>query len=242
MQEILARFHCWVGRSPREGIGYPLLYSRASLVVRMVKNLPAGLPHCRQILYHLSHQGSPRIQEWVAYPFSRRCLQWGRPRRRKWQPTPVFLPWESQGRGSLVGCHLWVTQSRTRLKRLSSSSRFDPWVGMSPWRKAWQPTPVFLPGQSPLKLGLQRVGQDWTTKHSTQHLFVIHPPFLRPGLPCLTPSLFCSGSGTSCQAALHWALLTPPDSHTPLWDALHVNAPLTQISCNTAWLSNIKSS
>ena len=27
--------------------------------------------------------------------------------RRKWQPTPVFLPWESQGRGSLVGCHLW---------------------------------------------------------------------------------------------------------------------------------------
>ena len=25
----------------------------------------------------------------------------------KWQPTPVFLPGESQGRGSLVGCHLW---------------------------------------------------------------------------------------------------------------------------------------
>ena len=30
-----------------------------------------GLPHCRQILYHLSHQGSPRILEWIAYPFSR---------------------------------------------------------------------------------------------------------------------------------------------------------------------------
>ena len=27
--------------------------------------------------------------------------------RRKWQPTPVFLPGESQGPGSLVGCHLW---------------------------------------------------------------------------------------------------------------------------------------
>ena len=27
--------------------------------------------------------------------------------RRKWQPTPVFLPGESQGQGSLVGCHLW---------------------------------------------------------------------------------------------------------------------------------------
>ena len=30
-----------------------------------------GLPHCRWILYHLSHQGSPRILERVAYPFSR---------------------------------------------------------------------------------------------------------------------------------------------------------------------------
>ena len=27
--------------------------------------------------------------------------------RRKWQPTPVFLPGESQGWGSLVGCYLW---------------------------------------------------------------------------------------------------------------------------------------
>ena len=27
--------------------------------------------------------------------------------RRKWQPTPVFFPGESQGRGSLVGCRLW---------------------------------------------------------------------------------------------------------------------------------------
>ena len=27
--------------------------------------------------------------------------------RRKWQPTPVFLPGESQGRQNLVGCRLW---------------------------------------------------------------------------------------------------------------------------------------
>ena len=27
--------------------------------------------------------------------------------RRKWQPTPMFLPGESQGPGSLVGCRLW---------------------------------------------------------------------------------------------------------------------------------------
>ena len=29
-----------------------------------------GLPHCRRILYQLSHKGRPRILEWVAYPFS----------------------------------------------------------------------------------------------------------------------------------------------------------------------------
>ena len=34
--------------------------------------------------------------------------------RRKWQPTPVFLPGESQGWGSLVGCRLWgCTESDT---------------------------------------------------------------------------------------------------------------------------------
>ena len=38
-----------------------------------------GLPHCRQILYQLSHERSPRILEWVAYPFSRGSSQ---PRNR----------------------------------------------------------------------------------------------------------------------------------------------------------------
>ena len=38
-----------------------------------------GLPHCRQILHHLSNQGSPWTLEWVAYTFSR-----GSSRRRNW--------------------------------------------------------------------------------------------------------------------------------------------------------------
>ena len=35
------------------------------------QELNPGLLHCRQIPHQLSHQGSPRILEWVAYPFSR---------------------------------------------------------------------------------------------------------------------------------------------------------------------------
>ena len=45
---------------------------------------------------------------------------------------------------------------------------FNPWVGKVPWRRAWQPAPVFLPGEFPWKeepgylqsMGLQRVGRD----------------------------------------------------------------------------------
>jgi len=33
------------------------------------QGLKSSLPHCRQILYQLSHLGSPRILEWIAYPF-----------------------------------------------------------------------------------------------------------------------------------------------------------------------------
>ena len=31
---------------------------------------------------------------------------------------------------------------------------FDPWVSKTPWRRAWQPTPVFLPGESQGQKGL----------------------------------------------------------------------------------------
>ena len=42
------------------------------------------------------------------------CMLW----RRKWQPTPVFLPGESQGRGSLVGCRLWGRTESDTTERL----------------------------------------------------------------------------------------------------------------------------
>ena len=45
------------------------------------QELNRGLLHCRQIVYQLSHQGSPRILEWVAYPFCSRS-SWPRNRSR----------------------------------------------------------------------------------------------------------------------------------------------------------------
>ena len=48
--------------------------------------------------------GSWRVRhDWVTSLLLFTFMHW----RRKWQPTPVFLPGESQGRQSLVGCHLW---------------------------------------------------------------------------------------------------------------------------------------
>ena len=52
----------------------------------------------------LQSMGSLRVRHNWATSFSLfTFVHW----RRKQQPTPVFLPWESQGQGSLVGCSLW---------------------------------------------------------------------------------------------------------------------------------------
>ena len=52
----------------------------------------------------LQSMGSWRVRhDWVTSLSLFTFTHW----RRKWQPTPVFLPGESQGRGSLVGCRLW---------------------------------------------------------------------------------------------------------------------------------------
>ena len=47
----------------------------------------------------LQSMGSHRVGHNFTFTF----MHW----RRKWQPTPVFLPEESQGQRSLMGCRLW---------------------------------------------------------------------------------------------------------------------------------------
>ena len=52
----------------------------------------------------LQSMGSRRVgHDWATSLSLFTFLHW----RKTWQPTPVFLPGESQGRGSLVGCRLW---------------------------------------------------------------------------------------------------------------------------------------
>ena len=52
----------------------------------------------------LQSMGSLRVgYDWATSLSLFTFLHW----RRKWQPTPVFLPGESQGQGSLTGCRLW---------------------------------------------------------------------------------------------------------------------------------------
>ena len=60
-------------------------------------------------------EGRTRLSDFTfTFPF----MHW----RRKWQPTPVFLPGESRDGGAWEAAVSGVAQSRTRLKRLSSSS------------------------------------------------------------------------------------------------------------------------
>ena len=69
---------------------------------------------------------------WILFTF----MHW----RRKWQPTLVFLPGESQGQRSLVGCSPWG--------RTESDTTEQLHFHFHVLEKEMQPTPVFLPGES----------------------------------------------------------------------------------------------
>ena len=67
----------------------------------------------------LQSMGSLRVgHDWATSLPLFTLMHW----RKKWQPTPVFLPGESQGQGSLVGCRLWGHTESDMMKRLRSSN------------------------------------------------------------------------------------------------------------------------
>ena len=61
----------------------------------------------------------------------------------QWHSTLVLLPGKSHGRRSLVGCSPWGREEPDTTEWLTSLSLFT----FKHWRRKWQPTPVFLPGE-----------------------------------------------------------------------------------------------
>ena len=68
-------YHRWTSPGQNTGVGGLSLLQG----IFPTQGSKPGLPHCRQILYQLSHHGSPRIPKWVAYSFSKGS---SRPRNR----------------------------------------------------------------------------------------------------------------------------------------------------------------
>ena len=82
--------------------------------------------------------------------------------RRKWQPTPVFLPGESQGRGSLVGGRLWgrIESDMTEQLHLNFSLyALEKEMATHPSIFAWRIPGTGEPGGLP-SMGSHRVGHD----------------------------------------------------------------------------------
>ena len=72
--------------------------------------------------------GSLRVgHDWVTSLSLFTFIHW----RRKWQPTPVFLPGESQGQGSLVGCPLWGRRVGHDWSDLAAAAADIFWIRIS---------------------------------------------------------------------------------------------------------------
>ena len=84
---------------------------------------------------------------------------------------PGSIPGSGRSSGEEIGYPLqysWASLVAQLVKNpaaMQIKPGFNPWVGEIPWRRAWQPTPVFWPGESHglYTLWRRRVGHDWVT-------------------------------------------------------------------------------
>ena len=122
-------------RSPLQGI-FP------------TKGSNPGLPHCRQILYQLSHQRSPRILEWVAYPVYSGS---SRPRNgtsNSFIAGRFFTRWDT---GEALGNNVaqLVKNLLAMQETLGWEDPLETYVQSLGWENPWKrerlPTPVFWP-------------------------------------------------------------------------------------------------
>ena len=116
----------------------------------------------------LQSMGSQRVgHNWASSLSLFTFMLW----RRKCQATPVFLPGESQGWGSLVGCRVWGRTESDTTEWLHFHFTFTH------WRRKWQPTPLFLPGESQgrgsLVAAVYGITQSWTLTMDAMWLLVL---------------------------------------------------------------------
>ena len=108
--------------------------------------LYSGLPHCRQILYQLSHKGRPIILEWVAYPFSSRSSQPRNQTRVSCITGGFFTNYSTNSSKCMHVCPLsrvWLVATlRTVAHQASLSMEF-------PRQEFWSGLPFPLPGNLP---------------------------------------------------------------------------------------------
>ena len=145
------------------------------------------LPHCRQILYQLSHKGNSRILEWVAYPFSSRSSQpkngtgvsciaggfftsWAIREEHPVSFVPSCLKPVGLPRGTVVEsncqCGRLGSAAEIRVRTLSQENPLEKGKAtpsrILAWRTPWTEEPV-----RPQSIGSQRVRHDWARKHNT---------------------------------------------------------------------------
>ena len=96
-----------------------------------------GLLHCRWILHHLSHQGS--LVGWIHSIKSPFLLGRNPTGCVVGSSTALLTPWPQ-------GASLIAQSVRIRLQ--CRRPGFNSWIRKIPWRREWQPTPVFFPGES----------------------------------------------------------------------------------------------
>ena len=110
----------------------------------------------------LQSMGSLRVVSLSLFPF----MYW----RRKWQPTPVFLPGESQGRGSLVGCRLWGrTESDTTEVTQQQQQQF-----LSPQTQQWKTySPSYYYKLTPQMMGRHFLKGNASSTFQTQICFMV---------------------------------------------------------------------
>ena len=144
---------------------------------------------------------------------TRKSLSWWKKGSQGWQ-SPLFIVEQKTKSRSPVFCKAslvvqWVKNPPAMKEtQVRSLGWFDPWVGFNPWvrkipwRKKWQPTPVFLPEESPWKeepgglqsTGSKRVGLDWACTHTYythKHIHILQE-YLRDVVGSVLDHWMCS--------------------------------------------------